>query len=112
MSMIAVTIGQRIRSYRLQAGLTQEALAEMANVHPTYIGQVERGEKNLTLATLEKILVALNVPFSDAFAHISPSSSSDAIPDMCYELISQMTLTQQQHIYRLLQEADALLRDR
>lgn len=63
MSTITKTLGQRIRAYRLQVGLTQEALAEKADVHPIYIGQVERGEKNLTIVTLEKILAALNVPF-------------------------------------------------
>lgn len=112
MSSIAVTIGQRIRSYRLQAGLTQEALAEKADVHPTYIGQVERGKKNQTLVTLEKILQTLNVPLSDVFMHLAPSVASDSTAEMCYELISQMTLPQQRHIYHLLQAAKALTREK
>ena len=112
MSMIAITIGQRIRTYRLKAGLTQEALAERADVHPTYIGQVERGEKNLTLVTLEKILLALNVSFSEIFMHIAPSSSPDDIADMCYELINQMSPSQQRHIYHIIQEVSELARDR
>ena len=43
MSEIAKIIGQRIRSYRTQLGLSQEKLSELAGCHPTYIGQVERG---------------------------------------------------------------------
>lgn len=49
MSDIAKIIGQRIRNYRTQKGLSQEKLAELAGCHPTYIGQLERGEKNATL---------------------------------------------------------------
>ena len=43
MSDIAKTVGRRLRSYRLALGLSQERLAERAGLHPTYIGQVERG---------------------------------------------------------------------
>ena len=45
MSKISKTIGLRIRSYRLQLGYSQEKIAELSGCHPTYIGQVERGEK-------------------------------------------------------------------
>ena len=55
MSDIAKVIGQRIRNYRTQKGLSQEKLAELAGCHPTYIGQLERGEKNATLESVEKI---------------------------------------------------------
>ena len=52
MSEIAKFIGQRIRNYRTQRGLSQEKLAELSGCHPTYIGQVERGEKNATLESI------------------------------------------------------------
>ena len=58
MSDIAKIIGQRIRNYRTQKGLSQEKLAELAGCHPTYIGQLERGEKNATLESVEKIAKA------------------------------------------------------
>ena len=67
MSEIAKFIGQRIRNYRTQRGLSQEKLAELSGCHPTYIGQVERGEKNATLESIEKIASALNVPLSQLF---------------------------------------------
>lgn len=49
MSAMTKLIGLRIRNYRIQSGLNQEQLAELAGCHPTYIGQIERGEKNATI---------------------------------------------------------------
>ncbi|TYP49220.1 helix-turn-helix domain-containing protein [Thermosediminibacter litoriperuensis] len=54
-------IGKRIRQIRLQRDLTQEELGERANLHYSYIGQVERGDKIPSLKTLSKIAKALNV---------------------------------------------------
>ena len=53
--MITQTIGRKLRQYRQKQGYSQEALADRAGLHPTYIGQVERGEKNITVETLGKI---------------------------------------------------------
>lgn len=55
MSEIAKFIGQRIRNYRTQQNLSQEKLAEMAGCHPTYIGQLERGEKTLLLKAWKRL---------------------------------------------------------
>ena len=54
-----------IRKYRQLRKISQEELAEKADLHPTYIGQAERGEKNLTISSLEKILIALDISFSE-----------------------------------------------
>ena len=43
------TLGQKVRARRLRLGLTQEQSAELAELHPTYIGSVERGERNISL---------------------------------------------------------------
>ena len=51
--------GQMIRDRRLERDLSQEDLAELADVHRTYIGAVERGEKNITLKNMEKLARAL-----------------------------------------------------
>ena len=51
--------GSRIRAERTKRGLSQERLAELAKVHRTYIGMIERGEKNITLINIEKIAKAL-----------------------------------------------------
>ncbi len=54
-------IGLNITIIREQRGLTQEKLAELAGLHRAYIGQIERGEKNIGLKNLEKIAKALNI---------------------------------------------------
>lgn len=54
-------IGKNVKEYRQNRNMTQEGLGEKAELHYTYIGQVERGEKNPSLTALEKIADALNI---------------------------------------------------
>jgi len=62
---ISVKFGEKVREIRNSKGLSQEQLAHLANVHRTYIGMVERAEKNITLANIEKIANALEVTIID-----------------------------------------------
>ncbi|MDF3316408.1 helix-turn-helix transcriptional regulator [Rhodococcus sp. C3V] len=54
-------MGRNLRRYRQERGYSQEAFAEVMGVHRTYMGGVERGERNLTLQTLEKMADILDV---------------------------------------------------
>lgn len=54
-------VGANVRRHRLDRGLSQEALADVLGVHRTFMGAVERGERNLTLQTLERIAERLGV---------------------------------------------------
>ncbi len=54
-------VGLNIRKIREDKGLSQEKLAALADIHRVYMGQVERGEKNVSLQNLEKIAWALDV---------------------------------------------------
>jgi len=65
MSEINKEVGLNIRKIREDKGLSQEKLAALADLHRTYIGQIERGEKNIGLKNLEKIAKALNVNIKD-----------------------------------------------
>jgi transcriptional regulator with XRE-family HTH domain len=54
-----------VKYYRHKKGLSQEALADLANLHRTYIGSVERSERNITLVNANKIAKALSVKIID-----------------------------------------------
>ncbi|WP_339181811.1 helix-turn-helix transcriptional regulator [Paenibacillus sp. FSL R5-0701] len=54
-------VGYRIRTLRKERNITQESLAEKADIHSTYISDIERGERNISMETLEKIINALDV---------------------------------------------------
>lgn len=52
-------VGRNLRAYREARGLSQEAFADLVGVHRTYMGALERGERNLTLRSLERIAARL-----------------------------------------------------
>ena len=107
MSEIAKAVGQRIRNYRTRAGFSQEKLAELSGCHPTYIGQLERGEKNATIESIEKIATALNLPMAKLFEQLGgQDDSSRNIPLECYEFLSAKTLDEQEQLFRILLELD------
>ncbi|WP_237129858.1 helix-turn-helix domain-containing protein [Mycobacteroides abscessus] len=54
-------VGRNLRRYRKERGLSQEAFADHVGFHRTYMGAVERGERNLTLQTVEKIADFLKI---------------------------------------------------
>jgi transcriptional regulator with XRE-family HTH domain len=62
---ILVNFGERVRKTRKEKGLSQEGLAHKANLHRTYIGMIERAEKNITLINIEKIANALEVEIAN-----------------------------------------------
>lgn len=62
MGRISIETGRRIRMYRAQQHLSQEELAEKCGMHPTYIGQLERGEKNATLESISKVRLVCLYP--------------------------------------------------
>ena len=68
---ILIKFGKQIRKERLKQKLTQEELAAKAGVHRTYIGMIERAEKNITLENIEKIARALNLKIEDIFKKMS-----------------------------------------
>ena len=106
MSEIAKSVGQRIRNYRTRQGLSQEKLAELSGCHPTYIGQLERGEKNATLESIDKIATALNISLSKLFEKLNTEDGEKDIPLECYEFLSAKTKEEQEHLYRILLEMD------
>lgn len=64
---ILINFGERVRKFRKEKGLSQEQLAFKADLHRTYIGMIERAEKNITLVNIEKIANALEVDIKELF---------------------------------------------
>ena len=64
---ILVEFGQKVREERLKQNLSQEELAAKAKVHRTYVGMIERAEKNITLGNIGKLSSALKISISDFF---------------------------------------------
>ncbi len=60
MSEILIKFGERVRQLRKEKRMSQEELADKANLHRTYIGMIERAEKNVTLINIEKIAKAVD----------------------------------------------------
>lgn len=94
MGVLVKRIGQRIRYYRNQRGHSQEKLAELAGCHPTYIGQIERGEKNATVESIERIARALQVPMSTLFEKLDEPCQTPNLPLECYELVASKSLSE------------------
>lgn len=62
--------GSHIRELRLQQNMTQESLAEKAKLHPTYIGGIERGERNIGFDNIIKLAAALNMTPEQLFTGV------------------------------------------
>jgi transcriptional regulator with XRE-family HTH domain len=61
--------GARVRRLRMDRGLSQEAFADQAGLHRTYIGAIERGERNVSIDNIEKIARGLNIAITELFDH-------------------------------------------
>jgi transcriptional regulator with XRE-family HTH domain len=68
--------GLRVRALRKALGLSQEALADIAGLHRTYIGSVERGERNVTLTNIYALADALGVPAHELLRHDDAQTST------------------------------------
>ncbi|MFC1890867.1 helix-turn-helix domain-containing protein [Thermodesulfobacteriota bacterium] len=65
MTDIRSKIGENIRALRKRRNISQEVLAFKAGLHRTYIGSVERGERNISIDAIEKISIALNISIEE-----------------------------------------------
>jgi transcriptional regulator with XRE-family HTH domain len=70
-----VALGRAIRELRRERGLSQERLAELADMHRTYVGGIERGERNVSFANILRLAEALDVPPSVFLAQYEAAAS-------------------------------------
>jgi len=66
-----VTFGRTIRALRKKKGLSQESLAELCSLHRTYVGAIERGERNVSLLNIVALARALDVPATRTMRGVS-----------------------------------------
>jgi transcriptional regulator with XRE-family HTH domain len=93
-------IGSRIRKYRLQRNLTQEDLAEKANLHPTFIAHIELGRKVCSIKSLEKIANALKIPIHLLFT--DPQKPSAKLYDSTTQKLISMIREESDYNKKLL----------
>lgn len=107
MSDIGRQIGENIRLTRKSKGLSQEQLALRAEINASYMGQVERGEKNPTIEVLGKIATALNTTLEQLVHLGNPNRQDDDSASYSDKIISQMTglsLKEQEVVYRFVKQ--------
>ena len=83
------SVGERLKQLRTERALSQEQIAHTANVTPAYFGQVERGQKNVTVHTLGKICNALNISLGQFFDTCC-DISNDAIDEVSVQILHQL----------------------
>ena len=102
---IAAELGKRIRFYRKELHLSQEQLAELCDFHPTYIGQLERGEKNATLESVCKLSQGLGISLNTLLEDIDMiDSSENNIPLNIYHKLMKLPEKQQRQVSSILSE--------
>jgi transcriptional regulator with XRE-family HTH domain len=106
MESLQKQVGTRVRKLREKTGLSQEALAAVCNLHRTYVGLIERGERNLTLTTIQQIAEGLGVPPSELLAGLdsAPAPGTKPAPAKTY-LPSQDVAAHLQAIRQILIDA-------
>ena len=67
MADIKIKFGAKVRKLRQAKGLSQEAFADICGLHRTYVGAIERGERNVSLENIEKIARALGISIASLF---------------------------------------------
>lgn len=104
MSEVVKRFGQRVKYYRTRMGVSQEKFAELCGLHPTYIGQVERGEKNCTLESAEKISKGLNIPLETLLCKSVTLNEEDSILHEIYDAVSQLDDKTQKDISEIIRK--------
>jgi len=103
MSEITVMVGSKIKEYRVSKKLSQEELAHMANMHPSHIGAIERGEKSSTIDSIHKIVNALDISFQELFDFESkPEIAEDIYSKKLYSYINTLTPKDQKGVYKAI----------
>jgi len=89
---------------RVQAGMSQEVLADESGLHRTYIGSVERGERNLSVDNIERLAAALNVPPSELLAPTGAGSDDEVLAELIPYIRRYQALAEKYEISDVFQD--------
>ncbi|GFZ87047.1 transcriptional regulator [Paenibacillus marchantiophytorum] len=103
MTDLVLKLGERLRYIRKEQNLSQEQLGELAGLHTNYIGQVERGEKNVTIESLEKIAAGLNVSMEQLFRYIDPMEREDELSQI-NELLATRSMQDKAMVLKMIKD--------
>jgi transcriptional regulator with XRE-family HTH domain len=98
-------LGVSVRAHRKKLAWSQEELGERAGLHPSYIGQIERGTKKISLATLQKISEALKVRISDLLQERLPEEKASTWEHRIIGMVKNRPSDLQKRTYLILREA-------
>ncbi|MBH5317247.1 helix-turn-helix transcriptional regulator [Paenibacillus sp. GSMTC-2017] len=107
MSDIGRLIGDNIRVCRKSKGFSQEQLALRADINASYMGQVERGEKNPTIDVLSKIAIALQTPLEkivNVENNQETTEDSTRYADKIANQLTGLTLREQEAVYKFVKQ--------
>ena len=104
MSEFLTKVGERIRTIRKTRGFTQETLAERTGLQSTYISDVERGDRNISLETLEKIIEALEIEAFDLFEFQKKNERKEEVLQTLHILLANKSTQEVEAIYNIVNE--------
>ena len=99
-------LGTRLRRFRIIKDYSIEELSHKAGLNPSHLGKIERGERNFTIKTLNKIVEALDVPYYQLFDfQINEGNLPQTNPliEKTLSYLNTMTTEEQRHIYKTVQ---------
>ncbi len=108
METFAELFGRRIRAQRKRLGFSQEQLAEKCDLHPTYIGQLERGEKNASLETIMSVSKGLCIAPSVLFENMSALNVKTTAEEI-YDLVLEMSAREQKAVLDIIKSIKSLM---
>ncbi len=97
-------LGLAVRGYRTELGWSQEELGGRAGFHPSYVGQIERGTKKISLLALQRLAVALKVKVSDLLPEKPVKCAPTSWENKILGMIKDRPAAQQEQTYRILKE--------
>lgn len=104
MENIQTKLGERLRAFRIIREYSIEELAHKSGINPAHLGKIERGERNFTIQSLDKIVNGLDIPYDVLFdldAEIEPVDNPIVLKTLSY--LNEMTSKEQEHIYKTVQ---------